>query len=153
MHRLYEPEDWGHCCKIESPRNIRSSTHKFSTTRPPKYKLIKKETSNHAKLPGRKDNEALTKNCRKLSRDGSMRGDSSQEAAYQLVVQCQIVSPAGIHISMGLNRSYLGIYMCMQVDMHAITIDEKKEEMNLRESGDMYIEWFGGWRQKGEKKK
>lgn len=55
-----------------------------------------------------------------------MRGDSLQGMAYQLVVQCQIVSPAGTRVSMVLNRSYLGIYMCMQVDMHAITINEKK---------------------------
>lgn len=54
-----------------------------------------------------------------------------------------MVSPENIHI----NRLYLGI--CIYTHIHVITIAEKKV-MNLKVSGEGYVEELGGSKGKGE---
>lgn len=68
-----------------------------------------------------------------------------------MVVQCQPVGLENTHTSTlyGLNRLYVGIYMCVDKCMQNQLV-KKNETMDLKESGKWYVSGFGERKEKGE---
>lgn len=127
----------GVCCEIVSP--VKASSYKVSQTWLSRRELNKHDTSEHVKLGGEESTSLRsdTKNSRQLRKAGGETGGLPQERAQPLVVQCQMINPGSIRISNinGLNRSYLWIYMYIQVHVTRNNNWWKKRSWVWRKSG------------------